>query len=74
MAATPQSLLQDALELPEDDRAALADELLESIDRPESEFDASWLDEAKSRLAAYRRGEIEAVDAEIVFDQLSDAN
>jgi len=33
-------------------------------------FDSEWLKEAEDRLAAYTSGELNAVDAEQVFDEL----
>jgi hypothetical protein len=44
--------------------------LVESLDKPDPALDALWLKEAESRLAAYRAGELEAVDAQEVFAEL----
>jgi hypothetical protein len=70
MATTPEALLRAAMELPAPDRAALADGLIESLDRPDPAHDALWLKEAEDRLAAYRRGELGAIDASQVFAEL----
>jgi putative addiction module component (TIGR02574 family) len=70
MATSPESLLRQALELPANDRAALIDGLIASLDKPDPEVDALWLKEAESRMAAYRSGELEAVDADQVFAEL----
>jgi len=74
MATSPKSLLQQALRMPPNDRAALVETLLLSLDisldKPDPEIDALWLKEAEDRLAAYHSGELGAVDAEQVFTEL----
>lgn len=70
MTTSAKSILAQALKLPADERAALVDELVVSLDRPDSSLDAEWLKEAEDRLAAYRSGDLAAVDAEQVFDEL----
>ena len=59
--------------VPEAERAALAEELLASLAQPDAELDKLWLAEAEDRLAAYRAGELAAVDAEEVFAELGRA-
>lgn len=44
--------------------------LVESLDRTDPALDALWLKEAESRIAGYRAGELEAVDAEEAFAEL----
>ena len=70
MVASTETLLRQALELPANDRAALVDGLIVSLDKPDPAIDALWLREAESRMAAYRSGELDAVDAEQVFAEL----
>jgi putative addiction module component (TIGR02574 family) len=70
MSASAENLLRQALQLPSDDRAALVEELITSLDKPDAELDALWLKEAESRMAAYRAGELVAIDAEEVFAEL----
>lgn len=61
-----------ALALPPEDRALLADKLLESLSEQEqSEIDAAWAEEARQRLEAFDRGEMEAIPAEDVFRDLA---
>lgn len=43
-----------------------------SLDEPDSSLDVQWLKKAEDRLAAYRSEELEAVDAEQVFDELGE--
>ncbi|HBB93917.1 MAG TPA: addiction module protein [Blastocatellia bacterium] len=70
MVASTEALLRQALELPANDRAALVDGLIVSLDKPDPAIDALWLREAESRMAAYRSGELDAVDADQVFAEL----
>jgi Putative addiction module component len=70
MAASPENLLRQALELPANDRAALVDGLIVSLDKPDPTIDSLWLKEAESRMAADRSGELDAVDADEVFAEL----
>jgi putative addiction module component (TIGR02574 family) len=70
MAASAKSILAQALKLSANDRAALVENLILSLDKPDSSLDDAWLKEAEDRLAAYRAGDLAAVDAEQVFDEL----
>jgi len=70
MSTSAKSVLQAALRLSPDDRAALVEGLIGSLDQPDAAMDALWLKEAQDRMAAYRSGELGAVDAEEAFVQL----
>ncbi len=70
MTASAKSLLREALQLPSNDRAALVEGLIFSLDQPDPSLDDRWLKEAEDRLAAYHSGELVAVDAEDVFREL----
>ena len=70
MAASTKSLLFQALQLPPNDRAALVENLIFSLDKPDPAIDAQWLKEAEDRLDAYHSGELACLDAEDVFAEL----
>jgi putative addiction module component (TIGR02574 family) len=70
MTTSTQLLLRQAMKLSSNERAVLIDELIVSLDKPDPSLDAAWLKEAESRLAAYRSGELVAIDAEQVFAAL----
>jgi putative addiction module component (TIGR02574 family) len=70
MAASAKSTLAQALKLSANDRAALVESLILSLEKPDASLDAAWLKEAEDRLAAYRSGELAAVDADQVFREL----
>ena len=53
-----------------DDRARLAEVLLESLQGPPlSEVEAAWNREIEERIAAYDRGELQTTSAEDVFTE-----
>lgn len=53
---------EQARELSPDDRIALVEDVLDTLDRVDPRIDRLWAKEAEERLAAYRRGEIPAKD------------
>lgn len=56
-----ETLSAQAVQLPPEDRMALVERILDSLDEPDTSVDALWAKEADDRLTAYRRGEIRAV-------------
>ncbi len=70
MSQSAAIVLNQALRLSSNDRVALVEELIFSLDKPDPVLDASWLKEAEDRLLAYQAGEIGTVDAELVFAKL----
>jgi putative addiction module component (TIGR02574 family) len=70
MPLKTEQLRKDALALPLVERAALAEALLSSLDRPDPRIDALWAQEAEDRLAAFDGGEMDAIPAEDVFTEL----
>jgi putative addiction module component (TIGR02574 family) len=67
MSTLTDNPLREAMLLSAFDRATLVEGLIASLDKPDPELDALWLKEAESRMAAYRSGDIESVDADQVF-------
>jgi putative addiction module component (TIGR02574 family) len=57
------------LQLPEHDRARLAERLIESLD-DDGDLEQAWYDEAERRLAQLESGEAKAVPAGEVFASL----
>lgn len=62
MTRESRELLKQALELPLDERAELAAELLESLSEAEEDVEAAWAEEISRRVAAARAGELESTD------------
>jgi putative addiction module component (TIGR02574 family) len=61
MTDAAEVLSTAAKKLEPSERLELVEQLLDSLDAPDSAIDAMWAHEAEERLLAYRRGEIEAV-------------
>jgi putative addiction module component (TIGR02574 family) len=60
-------LAAQAAKLPPSDRLQLVETILATLDKPDPAIAAAWANEAEDRLAAYRRGELVAVDEKEVF-------
>jgi len=71
MSRPLERLESEALELPVRERAALAHRLIASLDEgPEddpTEVELAWEEEIRSRLAAYRSGEVQTIPSDEVF-------
>ena len=68
MSDTLKELEKKAKALTAEERAQLAEVLLESLhDTPLLEIEAAWDRELEERVAAYDRGEVQTVSAEEVF-------
>ena len=71
MLKDADDIFRAALSLPQETRAALAEELLDSLDeQSQQEIDALWAREAEDRVLAFKRGEIAAIPADEVFAAL----
>ena len=63
----PQTVEQEALRLPPEDRAKLAQKLLLSLDTlSEKELEQAWLIEADRRARELDRGDVQPISAEEV--------
>ena len=58
---------EQALGLNGEERAKLAEVMLESLSAPIAEIEAAWAGEIEQRVAAYDRGDIQTHAAEDVF-------
>ena len=68
--ATSEDILEQLLSLPEETRARLAQQLLESLEPHNERNRQLWADEVERRLEAYERGELKAIPGEEVFARL----
>jgi putative addiction module component (TIGR02574 family) len=70
MTAILDKLEKEALNLPQEERAFLADRLLSSLGGEIlTEVDAAWVAEAERRYAEYKAGSRKPVPASEVFDE-----
>ncbi|MCK9397075.1 MAG: addiction module protein [Methylobacter sp.] len=65
-----KQLFDQALSLPLADRAALAEQLLASLDQPDPQMDKLIAIEAERRIDAYDNGEMRSTPADQVFSRL----
>jgi putative addiction module component (TIGR02574 family) len=70
MPNATSDLRKRALELPVDERARMAADLLESLSEAEEGVEAEWTDEIRSRVASTRAGDIESTEWRIVLDRV----
>ncbi len=62
MASDPKKLLEEALQLPQEARAALAGSLIDSLDdQVDEDSEAVWKAEIAARLAELRKGSVESI-------------
>ncbi len=61
MNPTAETLSAHAVQLTPEDRMALVERILDSLDEPDAPLDALCAKDAGDRLTAYRRGEMSAV-------------
>ena len=62
MNSTSQAIIEQAKQLSALEKIEVVDALLASVYKPDAEVDKQWANEAEDRLAAYRRGEVKALD------------
>jgi putative addiction module component (TIGR02574 family) len=70
MTRSSRDLLSEALELPLDERAKIAAELLESLEETEQQVESAWAAEIKARVAAARAGELESTDWRVALERV----
>lgn len=67
MNTSLKQIEEQALTLSADERARLAEVMLESLSAPLVEIEQAWAQEIEQRVAAYDRGDIPSYPAEDVF-------
>lgn len=67
MSVEAKKMLEQALNLPQRERAIVAEGLLSSLDKPDPTIDQLWAEEAEARIDAHERGEMETVSEHEVF-------
>jgi len=74
MHMTVEQIADEALALPSEARALLADRLVESLDPAEDGYIRQlWMHEARRRIDEVRRGEVKTVPADEAFAQVKQA-
>ena len=71
MIASNEKVLSEAMSLPPDARALLADKLLHSLDSPgREEIDRLWAEEAERRVRQIESGEVKPIPGDEVFKKI----
>jgi len=74
MATTFEQLAKQAMDLPAESRARLADLLVESLDAEElGQIDRLWIEEARRRRDEVRSGRVETIPGEEGLRKVRDA-
>ncbi|HZK75648.1 MAG TPA: addiction module protein [Candidatus Kapabacteria bacterium] len=58
-------VIEEALELPPEDRRRVAERIYESM--PEDEITAAWLDEIERREEEWGKGDVQGIDADDII-------
>ena len=67
--ATQKEIPEKAIALSPHEKAELIDQLISTLDCPDKELDPLWAEEAESRLAAYKCGELKVISVEEVLSK-----
>lgn len=65
-----KELIDEAVSLPQEERALMVDSLLRSLNQPESEIDRRWATVAEKRLADLQAGAVAPVAGGEVFEKI----
>jgi len=64
------ALIDELVSLPVEERALVAESVLQSLNQPDSSIDKIWSELAHERLKEIQTGKVEAVDGENVFEKI----
>ncbi len=64
-----EALVDSVLHLKPAERLQLLEVIYSSLDRPDTEIDEVWYDEAKRRLAAFKAGKVRGIPARQVIGE-----
>lgn len=70
MTKQTQSILDEAVKLPATEKLVLVEGILTSLSTPDEDWNKAWSKEASARMAEYKDGKVEAIDADDVFAEL----
>ena len=67
-----RDIIEEAKQLPVDERVAVVDSLLQTLNVPNPEMDKAWAEVASARLAELRSGRVKPVPGNQVFARVRD--
>ena len=65
-----KKLIDEVLSLPVEERARIANTLLESLNVPDPAIDKKWAEVAKRRLEELRSGKVKPISGDEVFERV----
>jgi len=67
---TIRKIIEEALSLPVEERARVADSLLRSLNTPDTAIDAKWMEVARKRLLELRSQKVKPIPGDEVFSEI----
>jgi len=65
-----KELLAEISDLPVEERAKIADGILKTLNKPNPDIDARWMEEVERRAKEVESGEVEMISGDEVMDEL----
>jgi putative addiction module component (TIGR02574 family) len=65
-----KDIIEEAKQLPVDERVAVVDSLLQTLNVPNQDIDKAWAEVAQARLAELRSGRVKAVPGDRVLARI----
>jgi putative addiction module component (TIGR02574 family) len=67
-----KDLIAEISDLPVDQRAKIADQILQTLNAPDPDIESAWIQEVEARVEEYEKGKVEMIPAREVFKSLRD--
>jgi len=67
-----KDLIAEISDLPFEQRARIADQILQSLNAPDPDIESAWIQEVEKRVEEYEKGKVELIPAREVFKKLKD--
>lgn len=65
-----KQLIDEISDLPVDQRAEIADHILQTLNAPDPNVEKAWIQEVEARTEEYRQGKVKLIAADEVFKSL----
>ncbi len=67
-----KDLIAEISDLPIEQRARIADQILQSLNATDPDIESAWIQEVEERVKEYEEGKVELIPAREVFKNLRD--
>jgi len=65
-----KDLIAEISDLPVEQRAKIADQILKTLNTPDPDIESAWIQEVEKRVEEYEQGKVELIPAQEVFKSL----